>query len=477
MIARGPDNILRLAALTGAFNGPSWFAWKVALRALFGLPLDKEALAVFSTLTGRSIAPSTPARELWCVCGRRAGKSAVAALVAVFLTTCRTYRLAPGERGVFMIIAADRRQARVVRRYVGGLLASTPVLQLLVTRESQDAIELSNGIAIEIHTASFRTIRGYTVVGAVCDEIAFWPTEDAADPDREILAALRPAMATVPDAMLVCLSSPYAKKGELFRAHRDHYGRDGDSVLVLQAATRQLNPCVPDEVITRAFADDPASAGSEYGALFRTDIEAFISQEAIDGCVVHGRLELPPVQGLRYCAFLDFSGGSGQDSSTLAIAHTEKRGGRQVAILDLVREVRPPFSPERVCSDFAATLKSYRISQAVADRYAGDFPSEQMRNQGVTLEPSDRAKSDLYRELLPALNSGSIELLDLPRLCAQLAGLERRTARGGRDNIDHAVGNHDDVANAVAGVLVAAVAPKRAQRLTWGRSNSDYDWQ
>ena len=34
--------------------------------------------------------------------------------------------------------------------------------------------------------------------------------------------------------------------------------------------------------------------------------------------------------------------------------------------------------------------------------------------------------------------------------------LERRTARGGRDSIDHGPGAHDDIANAVAGALVLA---------------------
>jgi hypothetical protein len=46
------------------------------------------------------------------------------------------------------------------------------------------------------------------------------------------------------------------------------------------------------------------------------------------------------------------------------------------------------------------------------------------------------------------------ELLDHVRLAAQLTSLERKTARGGRDSIDHAPNAHDDVANAVAGALV-----------------------
>jgi hypothetical protein len=39
-------------------------------------------------------------------------------------------------------------------------------------------------------------------------------------------------------------------------------------------------------------------------------------------------------------------------------------------------------------------------------------------------------------------------------LIAQLLGLERRTARSGKDSIDHAPGGHDDVANAAASALL-----------------------
>src|SRR4051812_21533791 len=105
-----PIEILRLMALTGAFEGASWDTWRVVLRALFALPLTGAELETYRALTGRTSAPTQPASELWAVCGRRAGKSRIAALVATFCATCRTYVLAPGERGVFMVLAADRRQ-------------------------------------------------------------------------------------------------------------------------------------------------------------------------------------------------------------------------------------------------------------------------------------------------------------------------------------------------------------------------------
>lgn len=66
------------------------------------------------------------------------------------------------------------------------------------------------------------------------------------------------------------------------------------------------------------------------------------------------------------------------------------------------------------------------------------------------------------------LNAGRCELLDVPRLAAQFAGLERRVARGGEDSIDHAPGGSDDVPNAAAGALVlAGVATAGAARCPW----------
>jgi hypothetical protein len=130
------------------------------------------------------------------------------------------------------------------------------------------------------------------------------------------------------------------------------------------------------------------------------------------------------------------------------------------AVLDAVRECRPPFSPEAVTAEFAVLLKTYSVREVVGDRYAGEWPAERFREHGITYKPSERTKSDIYRDTLPLLNSGRIELLDIPRLTSQLCSLERRTARGGRDSIDHPPGGHDDVANAAAGALLLATKPK-----------------
>jgi hypothetical protein len=366
------------------------------------------------------------------VCGRRAGKSFLLALVEVYLAAFHSYQqfLAPGERGVVFIIACDRKQSRIILRYIRALLTHIPLLKEMISREWAEGFDLDNSVSIEVATSSFRSVRGYSIVAALADELAFWSSEDSANPDTEVLAALRPAMATIPSAMLLCASSPYARKGALWDAHRRHFAKEHDPVLVWQADTRTMNPTVPQSVIDEAYASDAANAAAEWGAQFRSDIEGFVTREVVEACVTNGVFEREPRPGQRYTAFTDPSGGS-SDSFTLAISHKDAES----LILDCIREMKPPFSPESVVGEFAQVCKSYRISKVTGDRYAGEWPREQFRKCGIQYELSSKPTSDLYRDLLPLLNSRRIELLDNKKLIAQLTSLERRTARSGRDQI------------------------------------------
>ena len=415
-------------------DAASWSAWRAFLSALFALPMPDEQLAIYNRCTGRAEPPTAPAAEGWLVCGRRAGKSFILALIAVFLATFYDYRryLAPGERGSVIVIATNTRQAREIYRSVRALLTGVPMLRRMIERETADTFDLTDGVTIEVGTTSFKTVRGYTIVAALCDELAFWPTDDSAEPDYEVLNALRPGMVTIPNAMLLCASSPYARRGALWDAHRRHFGKDDDPILVWHADTRTMNPTVPQRVIDEATERDPAWAAAEYGAQFRSDVQSFVISSTASSAVAN-------------------------------VGHREAT----VVVVDAVREVKPPFSPEDVVDEFATLLKRYRIVKVTGDRYAGEWPREQFRKLGISYEPAAEPKSDLYRDLLPAINSRRIDLLDHPRLVNQLVSLERRTARGGRDSIDHAPGAHDDIANVVAGVSAMFAKQSNYDMLAW----------
>lgn len=446
------------------FRGPSWAPWKAFLAAMFGLPMNEAALATYQHHTSRTEPPLAPFKEAALVIGRRGGKSRALALIAVFLACFFDYvpYLAPGEVATIAVIAADRRQARSIFRFTLGLLKAVPMLARLIESETADTITLTNRVVIEIATASFRVSRGYTFAAVLADEVAFWRNEDSAAPDEEIIAALRPGMATIPNAMLLLASSPYRRRGVLYTTFARHWGKDDARVLVWKATSLEMNATLDPRQREEAFEDDPERASSEWDAEFRSDLSDFVPREVIAACTIANRFELYPA-GHRYVAFIDPSGGTGGDSMTLAIAHREG----DHAILDAVREVRPPFSPEAVTIDFANVLKTYSISTVTGDRYAGDWPRERLRLQGIHYELSEHNRSEIYLNCLPILNSGRAELLALPRIAAQFCGLERRTSRGGRDSIDHAPGQHDDVANVVAGALLLAVGARQSQGARW----------
>ena len=92
-------------------------------------------------------------------------------------------------------------------------------------------------------------------------------------------------------------------------------------------------------------------------------------------------------------------------------------------------------------------MRPYRIHRVTGDRFAGEFPREAFRRRDIHYEVAASTKSEYYSDAIALLNSRRVELLDHPRLLSQIAGLERRVGRAGRDAIDHAPAAHDDLAN------------------------------
>ena len=440
------------------FAGPSFDNWRVVLKAIFAEPMSPDDLAVYQRFTGRTAAPNKQFTEAALVMGRRSGKTRFMALIATYLACFRQYDryLAPGEVATVAVISQNRQQARTAMRFISGLINAVPGLQSAILAEDGEKIVLANRVVIEVHTASFRATRGYTFAAVVTDETAYWRDETAANPDVEIFRALRPALSTIPGALLLNASSPYRRAGQLWATYKRHYGKDDGRVLVWQAPTEAMNSTVPAADIAQAYDDDPESAASEYGAQFRSDIADFINRDIVEACIEDGCYERPPARaaGRSYVAFIDAAGGSGSDSMTLAIAHREPHPvmlGEHVVVLDAIRERRPPFSPDDVVIEFSALMKDYGVHRAESDKWGGDWVISAFEKHRVRIAPTAKPKGDLYRELLPQINGRRCALLDHTRLVAQLCGLERRTGSSGRDSIDRAPGGHDDVANAVAG--------------------------
>ena len=83
------------------------------------------------------------------------------------------------------------KQATVLLDYAEGCLQSTPMLRQLIEQRTKDTLVLKTGITLAVRSASFRRIRGMTCVAVLADECAFWMSDESANPDVEILNALR----------------------------------------------------------------------------------------------------------------------------------------------------------------------------------------------------------------------------------------------------------------------------------------------
>lgn len=428
----------------------SWKNWLVCLKAIFGLPLDRNSKRRYKKFTARNDRPKKQFNEAFLIVGRRGGKSFISAVIAVYLAVFKEWNLG-SQTGNIICIANDRKQASVVLDYVKRIL-QLPAFSSMVLSEKREEIELSNNMMISVRTCSYRSLRGYSICAVICDELAFWRTEFSANPAEEILTALRPSLGNISGSLLLGISTGYSRSGPLWAVYRDKFGDQKDKeVLVWKAGTLDMNPTYKKRTIERALKSDPARSRAEYFGEFREDLETFLSTELVDAAIIPGRFELQPMKDLEYFGFVDPSGGR-QDSMTLSICHLEDSGR---IVQDLLASKKPPFDPQKCVETFCEILNRYNIFSIEGDKYAAEWCASAFQNLNVFYHPSELSKSDIYLNSLPVFMQNRVELLDNRIQTQELRQLERRSGKQ-KDSVDHPRGLNDDCANALCGSLVMA---------------------
>jgi hypothetical protein len=236
----------------------TWRAWIVVLKAIFGLPFDKEDQRIFKQCTNRNSPPTGGARETYIIVGRRGGKSFIAAIIAVFMACFVNFKkyATVGESLVVLCLAKDIPQARVVFKYVRDILHFIPMLKAMIAAERADEIELSSGVSIVVKASDYASLRGYTVCCLIADEVGFWASQGA-NSDDEIIRSIRPGMLSIPDGKMIFISTPYAQFGALFEAHRKYFGKEDKRFLVWQAPSIRMNPTLSQIKIDEQLEEDP----------------------------------------------------------------------------------------------------------------------------------------------------------------------------------------------------------------------------
>lgn len=143
--------------------------------------------------------------------------------------------------------------------------------------------------------------------------------------------------------------------------------------------------------------------------------------EPVMAAVQRGTPLWPPEAGREYRAFVDMSGGSGDDA-VLAIGFADPE--ERAVIARVVNQGQaPPFDPRLAVERFVRVLKDYGVRQVCGDKYGGETFCLDFERQGIHYEPCPLTKSALYEALEPALNGGRVVLPDVPEVEQQLVGL------------------------------------------------------
>jgi len=364
-------------------------------RRMLGAGFEEER-ATFAAVAGNRAVPTQRVRELWCIAGRRSGKSRIAAAIAIYSALFVKHKLSAGERGAVLVLAATTEQARVVFEYAKAFLDAAPALQREIESFTRSEIRLRNGIIISIHPNSFRSIRGRTLCACVFDEVAVWRDEQSAQPDVEVYRSVLPALLTT-KGMLVGISTGYRRVGLLWQKHRDHFGHDDAGTLVVQGATQQFNGTVDEAEIAAQVAADPAAARSEWFGQFRDDLSTYLSDDLIDAAIEPGRpLELSPQKGVAYRAFTDAAAGVGRgDAYTISLGHQQD----DKFVVDVVRGVVGKFNPSEVTKQYAQLCREYHVHRVVGDNWAPGWVAQAWTDAGLEYQKSSLSKSQIYLEV------------------------------------------------------------------------------
>jgi hypothetical protein len=369
-----------------------------------------------------------------------------------------------GEPVYFPSIASNREQARVALNQVRRLVRRSPLLRAAVARETEDAIEFSNGSIVTTFVCSARSIRGFPVAACLLDELGFFvSSEDGPAAASEVWRAIRPSLAQFGPARRLMVSST-PNGDNLFKTVFDgavlDAERPGSGVAVFQAPTWQCNLTLPQN---DPFYDTERRAlgeqfDAEYGARFLGSGSALLAEADIRACVRPGA-ELDPLEADGWVVGADFAWRRDR-SAAVVVGH--ERGYPDRLVVGAVRT----WEPERDLSQGTERHQNMVLREVaqLAEQYGGgpvfcdthESQTVQSKLQSFRARCEIEAlgsgrKGDVFKELARHVRGGSVSFPDHPLRISELRRLRDRY--GGQFlSIENprAGGGHGDVAMAMA---------------------------
>lgn len=433
------------------------------VKSFYGLPLADTELEIYHRGTGRDAYEQGPCEEATVIAGRRGGKTTLSIYIACYEAT-REHGIPDGQEGHIMIIAKDLRQAKTAFRVMREKLRKSPVLSKFIKKVTRDEIILKNNVVISCFPPNHDSVRGRNLIAVICDEIAFWASDkSAASPAEEVLAALRPGMASVHNTKLLKISTPYGKVGVVWQEFSRRTELDFP---VWQLTSLEMNPTLKREKLERERRLDEDKYRREYLAEFTDSISGWVPPEYIAQCIVRGRTEFPPQRDVNYFAALDAATRS--DDFAIAIVH---KTPDDTVVVDCVRTWTPRKTAgvslliEPILFQIRDLLEIYHTNQVTGDQYYSDAISQQLLKLQIVCERFNftaQSRSGLFTNLRHLLAERKLELPEDPKLLGQLRNLRQEQRPGGYIDVRPSGGKDD---SAVAVALAVSIALKQPRPL------------
>jgi hypothetical protein len=430
-------------------EGPA-LGHRTFLKTFYGLELDEEELEFYRRATGRTNYLPREHKEVTAIVGRRGGKTTLASEIAIY-EAIQYPKLPRGARAYVIIVAPSLSQAQIAFDYIREGFNGSPTLKEFIDKPLTDEIRLRTGITIACYPCSYIAVRGISVVCAICDELAFWNHEEtSANPENEVMAALRPAMATFRNAKLIKISTPFRKEGILWN---DFQERNNRQHLVWHASTQEMNPTIS----TDFFEEERHQHGDEYYkreylAEFTDNIAGWMPRELLDRAIVRGQKEFPPVRGGTYVAAAD--PGFMKSDFGFAVLHRSDDGHITVVYARRwtgTREI--PVDPEAVTREISEFLQRHGINTLVGDQHCYPVLRDYFQKLGITYREfsfGTYTRASIFGNLGQLLGQQKITFVDEPELLRQFRSLERINLPNGNTDIRPPRSSKDDMAIAVA---------------------------
>lgn len=380
--------------------------------------------------------------------GRRSGKSLLADIEVLYDAVVEDHSasLRPDETRFILLMSTRNENASIHVKAISKLLKHSKDLRKMVVKETQDSIELSNGVQILSLPASARSTRGFTASLVVLDELSYFIDAGGNSSASEVFQAIEPTVSTFERGRIVITTSVASRTGVVYELFEANHSGEGD-FFVTRVSSREMNPKVSERAISAAMRRDEESALAEFYSQFRDPIEAFLNPDLVDACVDRGLSEAYQAErGRTYCMSIDPA--IVRDSFAFCVGHRD--GERYV--IDHLSTMKPPVDVAAADARIFELAKRFRPAVVKCDN-AALVARLKPKLPALVYEAFTRAqKLRIFSALKESVN---LQLLTLPPNPDAVAELKSLQIRNGNDIGAPRSGRvvHDDYCDVVALVV------------------------